>query len=111
MQKAKEMVKEQQGMLRRMLTRSLDNLHVSMKCLHFRLESHNPLFSQDLFSLGFTLEHLKLYTTNANWEASFLDRTDRQAAMMPLFKVLDISNIGFYYKTDDFNFIGELPTE
>jgi hypothetical protein len=69
------------------------------------------MFSQDMFSLGFTLEHLKLYTTNAEWEASFLDRTDRQAALTPLFKVLDISNFGFYYKTDDFNFIGELPTE
>lgn len=40
-----------------------------------------------------------------------MDRTDKQAALMPLFKVLDISNIGLYYKTDDFNFIGELSTE
>jgi len=76
-----------------------------------RFESYNPLFSKDLFSMGFTLQHLKIYTTNENWQASFLDRTNREAALSPLFKLLDISDLGFYYRTDDTNFIGELDGE
>jgi hypothetical protein len=88
-------------MWKRMLTRTIDNLQVSIQCLHMRFESHNPMFSKDLFSMGFTLQHLKIFTTDANWQASFLDRTDREAALNPLYKVLDISELGFYYKTDD----------
>lgn len=61
--------------------------------------------------MGFTLQHLKINTTNENWEASFMDRTQREAALNPLYKVLDISDLGFYYRTDDFNFIGELDDE
>jgi len=61
--------------------------------------------------MGFTLQHLKIYTTNENWQASFLDRTNREAALSPLFKLLDISDLGFYYRTDDTNFIGELDGE
>ena len=40
-----------------------------------------------------------------------MDRTDKEAALNPLYKVLDISNLGFYYKTDDFNFFSQLPSE
>jgi hypothetical protein len=91
-------------MWKRMITRTMDNLQISIEGLHMRLESSNPLFSRDLFSMGFTLRHLKLYTTNEKWESVFMDRTDKEAALNPLYKVLDISNLGFYYKTDDFNF-------
>ena len=91
-------------MLKRMLTRTMDNLQISIEGLHVRLESNNPLFSRDLFSMGFTLRHLKLYTTNDKWESVFMDRTDKEAAQNPVYKVLDISSLGFYYKTDDFNF-------
>jgi hypothetical protein len=109
--KAQEVMQEQSGMLKRMLTRAVDNLQVSIQCLHLRLESNNPMFSKDMFSMGFTLQHLKLFTTNQQWQASFLDRTAKQAALNPLFKVLDISDLGFYYKTDDLNFVSELGTE
>lgn len=98
-------------MLKRMLTRTIDNLQVSINCMHLRLESHNPMFSKDLFSMGFTLERLNLFTTNSAWEKSFMDRTQKEQANSPLYKVLDISDLGFYYKTDDFQFVGELQTE
>ena len=61
--------------------------------------------------MGFTLQHLKLCTTNSNWEAQFMDRTEAAEAGKPLYKILDIKNFGFYYKPNDTIFISELESE
>ena len=110
-QKAAEVVESEQGMFKKYMTRCVDNLQVSIQNLHIRFESNNPSFSKDLFSMGFTLQHLKLCTTNSSWEAQFMDRTAATEANKPLYKILDIKNFGFYYKPNDTIFISELESE
>lgn len=76
-----------------------------------RIESNNAQFSDDLFSMGVTLEQLKIHTTNENWEIEFLDRTKKEQARLPLHKILVIENFGIYYKPKDLYFVADLPTE
>ena len=93
-------------MFKNLTTRTIDNLQVTIKTLHVRLESNNSAFSQDLFSMGFTLENLKLCTTDANWQPTFVDRTnDPTAIHNTLFKLLKIDNLGFYYRPNESQFI------
>ena len=83
-----------------------------MKNLHFRLESNNVNFSHDMFSMGFTLEKFLLKTTDPHWNYKFIDRTTAEKDKdKPLFKVLEIKNFGFYYKPNDYLFIGELEND
>ena len=46
--------------------------------------------------MSFTLQYFKLCTTNPNWEAYFMDRTEASEASKPLYKILDIKNFGIY---------------
>ena len=87
------------------MTKTIDNLQLNIKNLHCRLESNNPAFSTDLFSMGFTLQELQLSTTDTEWNPTFLDRTTADQSKQPLFKLLKISNLGFYYKPNEFVFI------
>jgi len=57
------------------MTRTIDNLQVSIRNLHIRFENNNPNFSKDNFSMGFTLERLYMSTTNSEWQPMFIDRT------------------------------------
>ena len=77
-------------MFTRMATRTVDNLQVQIQNLHLRFESNNPHFSNDLFSMGATLEQLNIHTTNESWEVEYLDRTKPEQAAKPLFKILVI---------------------
>ena len=61
--------------------------------------------------MGFTLEQLKIRTTNEKWEETFLDRTAVTDANQPLYKILDLNHFGFYYKPNDTIFISELDSE
>ena len=61
--------------------------------------------------MGFTLEQLKIHTTNEKWEETFLDRTSITDANQPLYKILDLNHFGFYYKPNDTIFISELDSE
>ena len=109
--KAKEVIAKEQGMFARMATRTVDNLQVQIRNLHIRFESNNAHFSNDLFSMGVTLEQLQIHTTNADWEIEYIDRTVEEHSKLPLYKILVISNFGIYYKPNDVQFISELATE
>jgi hypothetical protein len=62
--------------------------------------------------MGFTLQHLKLKTTDPAWNYTFIDRTTSEHDKdKPLYKVLEIKNFGFYYKPNDYIFINELQTD
>ena len=94
-----------------MLTRTVDNLQVTINNLHVRIESNNSSFSSDLFSMGLTLQKLTLVTTNENWEPIFIDRTQNENKNTTLHKILDIEDLGFYYKPHEQLFISELESD
>ena len=98
-------------MFAKMATRTVDNLQVLVQNLHVRFESNNPHFSNDLFSMGATLEQLKIHTTNEDWQVEFMDRTQAAQARKPLYKILVIQNFGLYYKPNDVYFISDLESE
>jgi hypothetical protein len=50
-----------------MLAKVLDNLKISIKNIHIRLEFES-------FSAGFTLEAMETFTTDENWVRNFTDR-------------------------------------
>ena len=59
------MIESEQGMFAKMATRTVDNLQVLVQNLHVRFESNNPHFSNDLFSMGATLEQL---SPSGSWQ-------------------------------------------
>jgi hypothetical protein len=44
---------------------------------------------------------LNINTTNENWEEQFIDRTLERNKNLPLNKLLNLSNIGFYCNPKD----------
>ena len=53
----------------------MDNLQVTMKNFHIRLESSEALRGREPFSMGVTLKKFDIQTTNDKWEPTWLDRT------------------------------------
>lgn len=57
--------------------------------------------------MGITLQQIKVKTTDDDGNEIFIDRTLEENKDKPLHKRIDISNIGFYYKTDEDNIVSE----
>ena len=104
-QKTAEDKKKEQGMTASMITRIVDNLQVSLKNLHIRVEREDVITPQNSFSLGITLQEIDLYTTDANWERIYIDRTKDVNKRTAMHKVLKIKNFGIYYKTGETSLI------
>jgi hypothetical protein len=90
-------------MMQSLATKTIDNLQVTINALHLRLESNNPAFSNDHFSMGFTMQKLSLHTTDSEWSMKFIDRTE--APLTKLFKMLQITDFGFYYRPNETTFV------
>ena len=78
----------------------VDNIQIKIKNIHFRLEDH---FSGDTsYTFGIVMKALEVHTTNEQWAATFIDRSQKNQAN--LYKLLTIEDFGFYLNPND-NFI------
>ena len=91
----------------------LDNLQINFSNIHIRIEDNslNPPIS-----FGFTLQKLNVINCDENWEQVFIDKSKDENQNTELFKLLQISNFGFFLnlndkvnlgKYEDHNFINE----
>lgn len=54
----------------------IDNIQVIVKSIHIRFESeHNIISPHHTFAFGVTLDKLDIFTTNLNWEKTFVDHS------------------------------------
>ena len=90
-----------------LVTKIVDNLQVSLKNLHVRVEREDIITPQNSFSLGITLQEIDLYTTNHKWERIYIDRTKDVNKGKAMNKVLKIKNFGVYYKTGETSLISQ----
>ena len=88
-----------------LVTKIVDNLQISLKNLHLRVEHEDTIEPDNSFSLGITLQELDLYTTDSNWERIYVDRTKEANKHKAMNKILRIHNFGVYYKTKETSLI------
>jgi len=74
----------------------LDNIHINIKNVHFRIEEPNKI---PFFSLGFTLQEIIVINTDENWKEIFIDRNKYKD--LNIYKLLKIENFGFYLKNNE----------
>ena len=70
-----------------------------------RMENIDPEDSKCTFSLGATLNEMRFHTCDQSWKKQFVDRTLKENAEVPLFKLLKIDNLAVYYKVQETVFI------
>ena len=58
-----------------LVTKIIDNLQISLKDLHVRIEHEDCAEPDNSFSIGYTLQGIDLYTTDENWQRVYIDRT------------------------------------
>lgn len=84
------------GYLQRTFIKIIDNLHVNIKNIHFRIEEPNKA---PFYSLGFTLQEMMIINTDENWNEIFIDRNKYKD--LNVYKLLKIENFGFYLKCNE----------
>jgi len=62
-------------MLNAMITKIIDNLNVSLRNIHLRIENEDTNDQDATFSIGITLQSVDLYTTDANLKKTYVDRS------------------------------------
>ena len=62
-------------MLNAMITKIIDNLNVSLRNIHLRIENEDTNDQDATFSIGITLQSIDLYTTDANLKKTYVDRS------------------------------------
>jgi vacuolar protein sorting-associated protein 13A/C len=75
MQKTKEELAKEAGMLKSLTTKIIDNLQVTINNVHVRVENEDLEDDKATFSLGITLQSLLFNTTDQKWNKMFIDRT------------------------------------
>ena len=75
--------------------------------MHIRIEDSGTLCSHPL-SFGFTLNEMKVRTTDKNWEPIFIDRTLKNNQQLPLFKLLQINQMTIYWNPSEGNILSNL---
>ena len=75
MQKTKEELAKEAGMLKSLTTKIIDNLQVTINNVHVRIENEDLEDDKATFSLGITLQSLLFNTTDQKWNKMFIDRT------------------------------------
>lgn len=94
---AEEELKEK-GFLEKMSAKILDNIRIIIQDIHVRFES---TIDGRIFAAGVTLERIECFTTNSDWSPEFTDRHKAGFASMCIYKVLNVINLGFYWKSGD----------
>ena len=76
----------------------LDNLQINFSNIHIRIEDNtlNPPIS-----FGLTLQKLNVINCDENWKQVFIDRSANENQITDLFKLLQISNLGFFLNLND----------
>ena len=85
-------------MMKGLITKIIDNLQINLQNVHVRIENEDLEDKQSTFSLGITLKQITFNTTDQQWKKQFVDRTLKENAQTPLYKLLSIENFAVYYK-------------
>ena len=105
LQNSKEEEKKQSGYMDKITLKVLDNLQITIKSIHIRVE--NPL-KDCRFSFGVTLDFLSIHATNENWIKTFVDRSNHENENLPNFKILILNNLGVYWNSEETHyFVGD----
>ena len=88
-----------------LITKIIDNLQINLQNVHVRIENEDLEDKQSTFSLGITLKQITFNTTDQQWKKQFVDRTLKENAQTPLYKLLSIENFAVYYKIQETKFI------
>jgi len=94
-----------------LITKIVDNLQISLKNLHVRVENEDIIEPDNSFSLGITLQEIDLYTTDEHWKRIYVDRTKEANKLKAMFKMLKITNFGVYYKIKETSLISQASTD
>ena len=84
-----------------LITKIVDNLQINVQNMHIRIENDDMIEPDNSFSIGITLQEIDLYTTDENWERTYIDRTKTANKGKAMNKVLKVHNFGVYYKTKE----------
>lgn len=84
-----------------LITKIVDNLQINLQNMHIRIENDDMIEPDNSFSIGITLQEIDLYTTDENWERTYIDRTKTANKGKAMNKVLKVHNFGVYYKTKE----------
>lgn len=76
----------------------LDNLQINFSNIHIRIEDN---FLNPPISFGLTLQKLNVINCDENWKQVFIDRSKNENQNTDLFKLLQISNLGFFLNLND----------
>lgn len=98
--------KKEAGYMDKIVLKVLDNLQITIKSIHIRVEN---LIGNNKYSLGMTLNFLSIHATNEKWEKKFIDRTDSKNENLPSYKILLLNNFSVYWNSDEKNFFSLLP--
>jgi vacuolar protein sorting-associated protein 13A/C len=88
-----------------MVTRIIDNLQVTLRNIHIRIENQDTIEENRSFSLGVTLQAADLFTTDSSWNKSYIDRSEVKNKDKPVSKLLSIENFGIYYKIKETKYV------
>ncbi len=92
----------------RVLIKVLDNLQITIKNVHFRVEDTTV---SPNYCLGITLQEMLAVNTNDKWEQVFVDRSKKENKNVDIYKLLKISNFGIYLKLNETNLISKVGRE
>lgn len=93
------------GYFGKLIEKIIDNLSISIKDIHIRLESVTEPIEN--LSFGFTLDSLSIQTCDENWKPTFLDIDNSDALKKTVFKSLEIKNFYIYWNSEETLFLSE----
>jgi vacuolar protein sorting-associated protein 13A/C len=85
----------------KLTARVLDNLKITVKDIHVRLELS---FADRSFACGFSFQSITCITTDSRWQSFFQDRQQSGKAGEAIHKLIALNSLGFYWQSDDFEF-------
>ncbi|CAG9335375.1 VPS13_3 [Blepharisma stoltei] len=99
---------KQKGFLEKLTAKILDNLKIVIEDIHIRFEH---TMKGRTFSCGLTLKKIDCFTTNNEWNSEFTDRHQSEIDDHNIFKLLEVVNLGLYWKSGDSMMLNSLQSE
>jgi hypothetical protein len=91
------------GYFGKLVEKIVDNLSISVKDIHVRLECvAEPIAG---LSFGLTLDSLNIQTCDSSWKTTFVDIDSQSSDNKLLFKSLEINSFYIYWNTEESNFL------
>lgn len=88
-----------------MITKIIDNLQVSVRNVHLRIENDDANLNDAKYSIGVTLTSVDLFACDKNLKKTFIDRSKPENADLQIYKLLNLKNFGVYYKIGEKLFV------